>query len=40
MSDSRLQYVAMRLEAALDGYLYHPAVSTFFDNAKVSQEVP
>lgn len=39
MSDPRLQYVAMRLETTLDGYLVSPSVSALFENSRVCEEV-
>ena len=39
MSDPRHQYVAVRLEAALDGIKYSPSIVSVFDNAKVQEEL-
>ena len=39
MSDQRNQYVAQRLEVALDGVKYNPSVGAFFDNIKVQDEL-
>ena len=39
MSDQRNQYVAQRLEVALEGVKYNPSVGAFFDNIKVQDEL-
>jgi hypothetical protein len=39
MSDQRHQYVALRLEVALDGLKYSPSIAAFFDNHKVQDEL-
>ena len=39
MSDQRHQYVAQRLDVALDGVKYSPSIAAFFDNNKVQEEL-
>ncbi|KAJ1489267.1 dynein heavy chain, N-terminal region 1-domain-containing protein [Baffinella frigidus] len=39
MTDPRLQYVAQRLEVALDGYVYTPSVPKFLENTRVCDDV-
>jgi hypothetical protein len=39
MSDQRHQYVALRLEVALDGLKYSPSIAAFFDNSKLQDEL-
>ena len=39
MSDQRHQYVAQRLDVALDGIKYSPSIAAFFDNNKVQEEL-
>jgi len=39
MSDQRHQYVAQRLDVALDGVKYSPSIAAFFENNKVQEEL-